>query len=189
MDDTKPIELGIAKKLRKDERYRKSFFRAEAADSIALQIRDLRKKRDDLKQAELATRADMKQSAISRIEQAEYSSWTFNTLWRIAEALDARLVVTFEPIEDAIRKYDAGEALGRADAKDYVRVAANTVLGPITLTRGSNILEKLTRMRGWVTSSHSGPSSMSHHVDETSKELHKTNQKFVMRVLGEVSNG
>lgn len=110
MDYTKPIELGIAEKLKKDEGYRKSFFRAFATDSIALQIRQLRKFRE-LKQAELAATADMKQSAVSRIEQAEYSSWTFNTLWRVAEALNARLIVRFQPIEDAIGEYEIKEGI------------------------------------------------------------------------------
>lgn len=109
MDHTKPIDLGIAEKLKKDESYCKAFFRAYVTDSIAIQIRELRKARN-LKQAELAEAANMKQSAISRLEKAAYSSWTFNTLLRIAEALNARLVIKFEAIEDAIRKYQPAEA-------------------------------------------------------------------------------
>lgn len=109
MDYTNPIDLGIAEKLKKDESYRKAFFRANAADSIALQIRELRRIRD-LKQAELAAAADMKQSAVSRIEQAKYSSWTFNTLLRIAEALNARLIIKFQKLEDAIREYQPAAA-------------------------------------------------------------------------------
>ena len=118
---TKPIDLGIAEKLKKDESYRKAFFRASTADSIALQIREFRSQLG-LKQADLAAAADMKQSAVSRIEQAEYSSWTFNTLWRIAEALNARLTVRFEFAEDAIREYEpGGEA--RAAITSYADVA------------------------------------------------------------------
>ena len=139
MDYTKPIDLKIAEKLRKDEDYRKAFFRAEAADSIALRIRDLRKERDDLTQAELAARADMKQSAISRIEQAEYASWSFNTLSRVAEALDSHLVVTFERNEDAIRKYEKGDV--PTDAQEYVTTAA-----------ASTVMRALSRLRvAWVS--------------------------------------
>jgi transcriptional regulator with XRE-family HTH domain len=106
VDYTKPIELGIADKLRNDKGYRNAFFRGHTTDSIAQQIRKLRKLRDNMKQSQLAEAAGMKQSAISRIEQAEYSSWTFNTLWRVAEALGARLIVDFQPIEDAIKEYE-----------------------------------------------------------------------------------
>lgn len=103
----KPINLEIAEKLRKDEVYRRAFFRAFTADDIALQIRKLRNFRG-FKQVELAVAANMKQSAVSRIEQAEYSSWTFNTLLRIAEALNARLLVRFQITEDAIKDYEPG---------------------------------------------------------------------------------
>jgi len=48
----------------------------------------------------------MKQSAISRIEQAEYEGWTFKTLFRIADALDARLDVGLKPLEKALTEYE-----------------------------------------------------------------------------------
>ena len=108
MEYTTPIELGIAEKLKKDEGYRRVFFRAFVTDSIALQIQQLRKLHA-LKQSGLAAAAGMKQSAISRIEQAEYSSWTFNTLSRVAEALKARLIITFQPMEEAISEYENAE--------------------------------------------------------------------------------
>jgi HTH-type transcriptional regulator / antitoxin HipB len=106
---TKPIKLNLAEKL-KDRRYRNAFFRARAQDDTAANIRELRERRE-LSQAELAKRAGMKQSAISRIEQAEYSSWTYRTLQRVAEALDARLVVFFEPAEEVIAKYEHTESV------------------------------------------------------------------------------
>lgn len=105
MDYTKPIELKVIENLKHDPEYRKAFFRADATDSIALQIRQLRKRRA-LNQSELAAAADMKQSAVSRIEQAEYSSWTFNTLCRVAEALNARLRIVFQPVQDAIAEFE-----------------------------------------------------------------------------------
>ena len=108
MDFITPIELGIVEKLKNDKEYRQAFFRSSVTDSIAIQIRELRKLRS-LKQGDLAAATEMKQSAISRIEQAEYSSWTFNTLSRVAEALDAKLTVTFQPAEQAIKEHEAAE--------------------------------------------------------------------------------
>ena len=103
MASKKLIKLNLAEKL-KNKAYRLAFFRARAQDDTAANIRSLREKRE-LPQTELAKLARMKQSAISRIEQAEYSSWTYRTLQRVAEALDARLVVIFEPAEDVIARY------------------------------------------------------------------------------------
>jgi transcriptional regulator with XRE-family HTH domain len=66
---------------------------------VAGQIRQLREKRH-LTQVEFAKRCRMKQSAVSRIEQAEYSGWTYKTLSRIAEKLNARLRISYEPLEE-----------------------------------------------------------------------------------------
>lgn len=104
MDSKKLIRLNLAEKLKK-KAYRLAFFRARAQDDTAANIRALREKRE-LSQIKLAELSGMKQSAISRIEQAEYSSWTYKTLQRVAEALDARLVVIFEPAEDVIARYE-----------------------------------------------------------------------------------
>lgn len=147
MDYTKPIELGIAEKLKKDEGYRRAFFRASATDSIALQIRQLRKLRV-LKQAELAEAADMKQSAVSRIEQAEYSSWTFNTLWRVAEALNARLIVRFQPIESAIKEYEMSEHIGAALAKGSYYVSGETLGSQYSTMKPQTALPKRVSVSG-----------------------------------------
>lgn len=98
------INLGIAKKLA-DKGYRHRFFARMAQDEIATRIRELREHRQ-LRQADLATRTGMKQSAISRIEQADYSGWTYTTLQRVSEALDVRLRIILEPMEDVIRQYE-----------------------------------------------------------------------------------
>ncbi len=66
---------------------------------VACQIRELREKRR-LTQVEFAKQCKMKQSAVSRIEQADYSGWTYKTLARIAEKLHARLRITYEPLEE-----------------------------------------------------------------------------------------
>lgn len=115
------IDIGLRELLR-DPKRRQEFFKAIVQDEIASQIRALRKKRN-LNQTELAATADMKQSAVSRIEQAEYSSWTLTTLLRVAAALDARWRMVLQPSEEAIKEYEGlGEAstgvttASRADA-------------------------------------------------------------------------
>lgn len=102
------IRLGILKRLKEDKGYRQRFFRGQAADEIAISIRSLREKRNE-KQSELAKKAGMKQSAISRIEQADYFGWSFRTLFRVADALDARLRIVFEPIEVVLSSYERRE--------------------------------------------------------------------------------
>lgn len=102
-----PIKLNLSEKL-KDRDYFHRFFRGRAQDEIAGQIKELREKRG-LKQRELAKRCKTHQSAISRLEQATYSRWNLNTLWSLAKALDARVRIIIEPMEDVIREYEEME--------------------------------------------------------------------------------
>jgi transcriptional regulator with XRE-family HTH domain len=103
MSFIKPLNLNIAAKL-EDKKFRKVFFRGQAQEIIAMSIKMLRKKRSIL-QGELAKKTGTQQSAISRVEQAEYSAWSLKTLFRVADALDARLKITLEPAEDVIKEY------------------------------------------------------------------------------------
>ena len=96
------IDLELAERLEKDERFRNRYLRRWAQNEVATEIRGLRKRRGKL-QAEVARLANTGQSAISRIEKAEYDGWTFKTLLAIGDALRARLRITFEPIEDVVR--------------------------------------------------------------------------------------
>src|SRR5689334_1863701 len=98
------ISLGLRELLRDPVR-RNEFFKSITQDDIASQIRDLRKQRG-LTQSAFAEKSEMKQSAVSRIEQAEYSSWSLTTLFRVAAALDARVRVILQPAEDAIKEYE-----------------------------------------------------------------------------------
>src|ERR1700737_3574497 len=98
------IKLGITKKLR-DQGYRHRFFARMTQDEVAFQIRMLREKRG-LRQTDLAKQAKIKKPFVSRIEQSEHASWNFQTLLRLASALDARLHISFEPMEDVIRQYE-----------------------------------------------------------------------------------
>jgi transcriptional regulator with XRE-family HTH domain len=108
MASISPLKLNIAKRLREDKGFQKRFFQGQTQDEIAMSIRSLREKRK-MRQIDLAKKSKMKQSAISRIEQANYSSWSFNTLLRVADALDARLRVMLEPAEAVIDRYEETE--------------------------------------------------------------------------------
>jgi transcriptional regulator with XRE-family HTH domain len=99
-----PIKTRLGEKL-KDKAYRHRFFQNRAQDEIASELRHFRKKRK-LKQKALAELCGMKQSAVSRIEQASYSKWNLGTLWRLGEALDVRIRVVIDDASDAIREYE-----------------------------------------------------------------------------------
>ncbi len=106
----KPFNLKIADKLESDKKFREEFFKGQAQDIIAMNIRALRMDRS-MRQCDLADKSGMKQSAISRVEQAEYSAWTFKTLFRVANTLDARLKITLEPMEEVIKEYKKMEKI------------------------------------------------------------------------------
>lgn len=99
-----PINLNIGNRLKGDHEFRKNFFRALSRNEIASQIIRLRKMRN-MRQSDLADAVDTRQSAISRLEKADYASWNYQTLLGIAEALDARLNIQLEPVEEAIALY------------------------------------------------------------------------------------
>jgi transcriptional regulator with XRE-family HTH domain len=117
-------DLNVAKKLKEDREFRHAFFIAESSAKIAQQLIDLRKRRV-LNQTELAELIETGQPAISRVESADYSNWSFNTLRRLAEALDARLRVIIEASEDVIPEYEAQEQssrLGQTETKSRTNI-------------------------------------------------------------------
>jgi transcriptional regulator with XRE-family HTH domain len=79
----------------KDAALRQEYAEEFLNSYIALQIKTLRQQRG-WSQEELAARAGMKQSRISAMEQADYSSWSVRTLRRLAQAFDLALSVSFE---------------------------------------------------------------------------------------------
>jgi transcriptional regulator with XRE-family HTH domain len=135
----KPINLDLASRLT-NRKFRERFLSTLARDEIAAQIRQLRLKRGFTTQSAFAKETGMQQSAVSRIEQADYSGWTFRTLLKVAFALKARLRVTFEPIEIVIdtakrservaalqAKTDDDIATARADVDDFNTVPHDIV--------------------------------------------------------------
>lgn len=95
------IDAELAERLERDNAFRARYLRKWAQIQVASGIKTLRRKRGK-RQAELAAVTGTGQSAISRIEKADYDGWTFKTLLNIAEKLDAQLDISFRPIEDVI---------------------------------------------------------------------------------------
>jgi transcriptional regulator with XRE-family HTH domain len=98
------IDLELPSKI-KERNYRRSYFIAETSALIAKQLINLRRRRG-LNQTQVAELLDTGQPAISRMERADYRNWSFNTLRRLAEAMDARIRVLIEPAEDVLHEYD-----------------------------------------------------------------------------------
>lgn len=79
-----------------DPSFREEFERAGQAFDIALQIYQLRKKAG-LTQKQLAELVSTKQSSIARIEDADYTGYTFKTLEKVTKALNAKLQIIIVP--------------------------------------------------------------------------------------------
>jgi len=121
-----PIKTYVSEKL-KDKSYRKKFFRGQAQYEIAFQLRSARKSRG-LTQPELEKQSGMKQSAISRLEQASYSRWNFQSILCLADALDLRVRVIFDYAENVISEYERLEEEER-DAEEMAnRISGNPAI-------------------------------------------------------------
>src|SRR5438552_1795704 len=107
MSSLPSIDLELFQHLKEAE-FRRSFFFAEASAHIARQLIALRERRG-LSQGELAKKLGTQQPAISRVESANYRSWSFNTLRRMADIMDARIRIYIEPSEDVLSEYNIGD--------------------------------------------------------------------------------
>lgn len=87
----------------RDPEFAHAFFDEFLNTKIATQINVIREQRQ-LTQKELAARATMAQERICLLENVNYSSWSVNTLRRIAKALGVRLNVSFEPFSAGIKE-------------------------------------------------------------------------------------
>jgi transcriptional regulator with XRE-family HTH domain len=106
------------------EDFRDKDFRHIYADEslnayIATQIKVLREQQT-LTQRELAMLTDMAQPRIAVLEDVNYSSWSINTLRRIARAFDLRLSVKFETFSSLLPELETfgRNALERAKFDD-----------------------------------------------------------------------
>ncbi len=87
---------GLLQNLRiefQDENARYAYVEAYLNASIAAEIKA---HRGNLSQQELADKIGTKQSGISRLENANYSSWKVDTLRKLARAFGLRLRISFE---------------------------------------------------------------------------------------------
>lgn len=101
------IDLDLADELQ-DKEFRDVFFEEISRHETAEQIKELRLLREKT-QKELAAICDMKQSAVSRLEKPDYGKWNFQTLVRLAEALDARIQIRLIPAERAVKEFEQNE--------------------------------------------------------------------------------
>jgi transcriptional regulator with XRE-family HTH domain len=88
-------------KSKDDKEYRHAYADENLNATIATQIKVLREQRD-WKQEDLAEEAGMKQPMISRYENVNYSSWSINTLKKLAEAFDVYLDVRFRSFRELV---------------------------------------------------------------------------------------
>jgi transcriptional regulator with XRE-family HTH domain len=122
------IDLKLAETL-KDRDYRRKFFLADCSAGIAAQIIALRKRRG-LDQQQVADLIGARQTAISRVENADYQNWSFNTLRNIADALDARIRVLIEPSEDILRQYDGANGDKEPERIEFENADASDTSNP-----------------------------------------------------------
>ena len=93
----------------RDPEYAYAYFDEFLNTYIATQIKAVREQRG-YSQEKLASLAGMKQERISVLENVNYTSWSVNTLRRIAKALGLRLKVSLETFGSGlpeIRNFDA----------------------------------------------------------------------------------
>jgi transcriptional regulator with XRE-family HTH domain len=131
-----PVRQNLSHRLRDNKKFRQHFFRSRTRNKIAAELRQLRELRG-LKQADLKKKFGIHQSAISRIEQAEYSSWTYKTLLKATEALDGVLEVSIRPVEALIDRYHAEETVEEAQfhkeaEREKIAAVLNTNITPKT---------------------------------------------------------
>lgn len=95
------LDRTIDKILKDDLSFQGELDKAEQAWDIAFQIIALREKAG-LTQKQLADLVGTKQSNISRLESADYTSYTLKTLDKITKALKARLEIRVIPPTETV---------------------------------------------------------------------------------------
>ena len=102
-----------------DEEYRHAYAEECLNTMIATQIKVLREQRE-MTQSTLASCAEMLQPRLSVMESADYSSWSVNTLKRLARAFDLALSVKFEAFSDVVLDFEemSRDSLSRPSFND-----------------------------------------------------------------------
>lgn len=93
----------VQARMRRSPRYRRAFQRTLQQIDLAMLVREMRE-RARLSQAELAEKARTTQSAIARLEDAEYTGHSLKMLERIAAACDIQLKLHAERKPDFDRE-------------------------------------------------------------------------------------
>jgi transcriptional regulator with XRE-family HTH domain len=88
-------------KLIKNQETRESYIRSKLSVLLPAQIRSLRLRRE-MKQAELGTKAKMKQARISVLEHIGEASYSIETLIKLASAFRVGLMVKFVPMSEML---------------------------------------------------------------------------------------
>ncbi len=109
MGNIRSIDLRLSERLG-DPEFRREWFKAQLDYGVPEQFRTLRERRE-LTQTALAQKADMKQSAISRFEKSSDATWNFETLLKLADAMDAQLTISVTTAEDVIDRIKRAEAV------------------------------------------------------------------------------
>lgn len=84
-----------------DHEFRKQFIDEHITVGVAFQIRSLRN-RQNLTQANLADRLDVKQPLVSSWENPDYGKYSLGTLKELAKAFDVGLLVRFVPFSTLV---------------------------------------------------------------------------------------
>lgn len=103
----------------RDPEYSEGYAESFLNSYIATQIKVIREQRG-MKQADLAKEVGTTQTAISRIENVNYSGWNIRTLKKLARAFRVRLRVSFETygtLPDEVEEFGR-EALQRVARED-----------------------------------------------------------------------
>jgi transcriptional regulator with XRE-family HTH domain len=103
----------------RDPEYSEGYAESFLNSYIATQIKVIREQRK-MKQSDLAREVGTTQTAISRIENVNYSSWNINTLKKLARAFRVRLLVSFETygtLPDEVDKFSQ-QSLQRAEREN-----------------------------------------------------------------------
>ncbi len=151
-----------------DEDYRHSYAEECLNTMIASQIKVLRDQRE-MTQGELAEKTGMRQPRLSVLEDASYSSWSINTLKRLARAFDVALSVRFESFSDVILDFESlsREFLERPAFKDDPLFSFQKVV----TSRGSRRQPLWSGEAQLVTQDQRGPGSLNEMMDVSQSKV------------------
>jgi transcriptional regulator with XRE-family HTH domain len=147
----------------KDQVYRRAFVEGHAKDTIAFQLRMLRKARD-WEQRDVAERLGNArlQPMISRYENPDYGRYSITTLLELAGAFDVALIVRFAPFSELVEwdwianeatlcpaRFDKDDRLAKMAAEIHAVAAEQAVnrqrsSSPLSLGLGSMPVSKPT---------------------------------------------